>query len=132
TGTHIALNGTGFFVVAEKTGTSDGVSVFGESNYFTRRGDFELDREGYLVNGAGYYLKGVPVDSKTGNVAGSMPGMIQVSNGLLPAQRTERIDYELNLPEEPAVGLLTVAPTDPDFLEQTIDGGGTTVYGPNG
>src|SRR5690606_35481614 len=56
----------------------------------------------------------------------------QISNGLLPAQRTERINYELNLPEDPAVGLLTAAPTDPEFLEQTLDGGGTTIYGPNG
>ena len=105
TGTHVALNGSGFFVVAEKTGTSDGQSVFGDANFYTRRGDFEMDREGYLRNGAGYYLKGVPIDSTTGNVAGSVPEMVKVSNGLIPAKATQRINYELNLPAVPAVGL---------------------------
>lgn len=105
TGTHVALNGSGFFVVAEKTGTSDGQSVFGDANFYTRRGDFEMDREGYLYNGAGYYLKGVPIDSTTGNVSGSVPEMVRVSNGLIPAKATQRIDYELNLPAVPAVGL---------------------------
>ncbi len=106
TGTHVALNGSGFFVVAEKSGTSDGQSVFGDANYYTRRGDFEMDREGYLRNGAGYYLKGVPINTSTGNVSGSVPQMIKVSNGLIPAQVTQRINYELNLPDVPSVGLV--------------------------
>ncbi|WMT89980.1 flagellar hook-basal body complex protein [Pelagibacterium sp. H642] len=132
TGTHVALNGGGFFVVAEKTGSSDGESVFGEANFYTRRGDFEMDREGYLYNGAGYYLKGVPIDSSTGNVAGSVPEMVRVSNGLIAAKATQRIDYELNLPAVPAVGLLTADPGDADFLDQTVEGGAITVYAPNG
>jgi flagellar hook protein FlgE len=132
TGTHVALNGSGFFVVAEKTGVSDGQSVFGEANFYTRRGDFEMDREGYLYNGAGYYLKGVPINTSTGNVSGSVPEMIKVSNGLIPAQSTQRIDYQLNLPAQPAVGLLTAGVGDPDFLDQTVEGGAITVYSPNG
>lgn len=106
TGTHVALNGSGFFVVAEKTGTSDGQSVFGDANFYTRRGDFEMDREGYLRNGAGYYLKGVPIDSTTGNVSGSVPEMVKVGNGLIPAKATQRINYALNLPAAPAGGIL--------------------------
>lgn len=105
TGTHVALNGPGFFIVSEKAGTSDGQAVFGDANFYTRRGDFEMDREGYLVNGAGYYLRGIPI-STTGNVAGSVPEMIKVGNGLIPAQKTGRIQYQLNLPAVPAVGLL--------------------------
>ena len=34
TSTHVALNGGGFFVVAEKTGTTDGQSVFGDANFY--------------------------------------------------------------------------------------------------
>ncbi|SDG45667.1 flagellar hook protein FlgE [Pelagibacterium luteolum] len=105
TGTHVALNGSGYFVVAEKTGTSDGAAVFGQAQYYSRRGDFEMDSEGYLRNGAGYYLMGVPIDSSTGNVSGSVPQMIKVSNGLIGAEATGRIKYELNLPAEPASGL---------------------------
>ncbi|WP_127144739.1 flagellar hook protein FlgE [Pelagibacterium montanilacus] len=100
-GTHVALNGNGFFIVAEKVGTSDGQSLFGDANYYTRRGDFAMDREGYLVNGSGYYLMGVPVEN--GNIAGSVPEMIEISNGLIAAKPTERIDYQLNLPADPAV-----------------------------
>ncbi len=106
TSTHVALNGSGFFVVSEKLGTTDGEAVFGDANYYTRRGDFEMDREGYLVNGAGYYLKGVPIDPTTGNVSGSVPQMVQVSNGIIPARATNRVQYELNLPAVPAVGLV--------------------------
>lgn len=105
TGTHVALNGSGFFIVSEKVGTTDGTSIFGQANYYTRRGDFEMDREGYLVNGAGYYLRGVPIDPATGNVAGSVPEMVRISNGLIPANATSRVQYQLNLPAVPAVGL---------------------------
>ncbi len=106
TGTHIALNGSGFFIVSQKTGTTDGQAVFGDANFYTRRGDFEMDREGYLMNGAGYYLRGVPIDAETGNVAGSVPEMIKIGNGLIPARSTTRVQYQLNLPAVPAVGLL--------------------------
>lgn len=99
--THMALNGSGFFVVEEKIGQNDGNAVFGGADYYSRRGDFDVDKEGYLVNGAGYYLKGLPIDSSTGNVSGSVPEVIQLSNDFLPAQRTNRIDYKLNLPEIP-------------------------------
>ena len=37
---------------------------------YTRRGDFQPDKDGYLVNGAGYYLMGIPVDPTTGNLVG--------------------------------------------------------------
>lgn len=121
TGTHIALNGSGFFVVSEKTGTTDGASVFGDANFYTRRGDFEMDREGYLVNGAGYYLRGVPVDPDTGNVAGSVPEMVKVSNGLIPARATNRVNYQLNLPAVPAVGILN-APAQTGTTAGTLAG----------
>ena len=99
--TYMALNGSGFFVVEEKIGTNDGNAVFGGTSYYTRRGDFDLDKEGYLVNGAGYYLKGLPINQATGNISGSVPEVIQISNSFLPAQLTSRIDYQLNLPQLP-------------------------------
>ena len=101
TDTYMALNGSGFFVVEQKIGQNDGNAVFGGTSYYTRRGDFDLDREGYLVNGAGYYLKGLPINQATGNISGSVPSVIQISNAFLPAQQTSRIDYQLNLPELP-------------------------------
>ncbi len=99
--TYIALNSTGFFVVEPKVGQSDGNSVFAGSNYFTRRGDFEIDKDGLLVNGAGYYLKGLPIDPATGNISGSVPEVIKLSNAFLPANRTSTINYQSNLPQLP-------------------------------
>ena|GEM_PF-87137 len=99
--TFIALNSNGFFVVEPKVGQSDGNSVFAGTNFFTRRGDFEIDKDGYLVNGAGYYLKGLPIDTLTGNISGSVPEVIKLSNSFLPAQQTNRIAYQANLPQLP-------------------------------
>ena len=113
--TYMALNGDGFFVVEEKVGQNDGNAVFGGVDYYTRRGDFDLDKEGYLVNGAGYYLKGLPIDSSTGNVTGSVPTTIQVSNAFLAASETDRIDYQLNLPQLPKT-----ATYDPDIANSEL------------
>ncbi|NOZ32649.1 MAG: flagellar hook-basal body complex protein [Alphaproteobacteria bacterium] len=99
--TYLAVNGTGYFVVAEQIGANDGNSVFGGTDFYTRRGDFEIDRNGYLVNGGGYFLKGLPIDADTGNISGSVPQVIQLSNAFLPAVGTSRIDYQLNLPQLP-------------------------------
>ncbi|MBE7732112.1 flagellar hook-basal body complex protein [Devosia faecipullorum] len=99
--TYIALNSGGFFVVEPKVGQSDGNSVFAGSNFFTRRGDFEIDKDGLLVNGAGYYLKGLPIDAGTGNISGSVPEVIKLSNAFLPANVTRTINYQANLPQLP-------------------------------
>ncbi|WIY51655.1 flagellar hook-basal body complex protein [Devosia sp. YIM 151766] len=99
--TYIALNTGGFFIVEPKVGSSDRDSVFSGSNYYTRRGDFEIDKDGLLVNGAGYYLKGLPIDPATGNVSGSVPEVIRLSNAFLPANATKVIDYKANIPQVP-------------------------------
>lgn len=99
--TFIALNSGGFFVVEPKVGQSDGNAVFAGSNFFTRRGDFEIDKDGLLVNGAGYYLKGLPIDAGTGNISGSVPEVIKLSNAFLPANVTRNINYQANLPQLP-------------------------------
>lgn len=99
--TFIALNSNGFFVVEPKIGQSDGNAVFAGTNFYTRRGDFEIDKDGLLVNGAGYYLKGLPIDTLTGNISGSVPEVIELSNNFLPAQATTRVNYQANLPQLP-------------------------------
>jgi flagellar hook protein FlgE len=102
--TYMAVNGSGFFVVQPSLGESDGTPVFGNTSYYTRRGDFDINKNGYLVNGAGYYLQGLPIDPATGNVSSSLPQVIRVSNSFLPARPTTRIDYQLNLPQLPQNG----------------------------
>ena len=99
--THIAVNGDGYFIISEQTDTIDGLPVFGSEDLYTRRGDFEFDQNGFLVNTAGYFLKGLPIDPATGNPSGSSPTVIQVSNDFLPASATTEIDYRANLADYP-------------------------------
>ncbi|HMI16848.1 MAG TPA: flagellar hook-basal body complex protein, partial [Bradyrhizobium sp.] len=95
--TYMAINGAGFFSV-QKPGTfTDGLPVFDGVDRYTRRGDFSLDKSGFLVNGAGYYLEGVPIDPSTGNLTGSSPQVLKFQNDFLPAQQTSKIDYRANL-----------------------------------
>src|SRR5258708_1231567 len=72
----------------------------GVTNY-PRRGDFQVNANGNLVNGAGYYLMGVAVDPKTGNPLGNVPQVLQFQNNFVPAQATSTIQYAANLPTTP-------------------------------
>ena len=95
--TFMAINGNGFFAV-QKPGTfTDGVPVFDGVDRYTRRGDFQIDKSGYLVNGAGYYLEGVPIDPTTGNPSGSSPQVLQIPERL-PAGAANHSDQ---LPRQP-------------------------------
>jgi len=99
--THIAVNGDGYFIIADQTDTIDGLPVFGSEDLYTRRGDFEFNQNGFLVNAAGYFLKGLPIDPTTGNPSGSSPTVIRVLNDFLPASATTEIDYRANLADFP-------------------------------
>lgn len=99
--TFMAINGLGFFVVEKPEAFIDNRPTFSGVDLYTRRGDFQVNQNGYLVNGAGYYLMGIPIDSTTGNLSGSVPQMLQFQNGFLPAQPTTQIDYRANLASYP-------------------------------
>lgn len=54
----LGIAGDGFFMVAEAVGTNDtGKEAFSNLKY-TRAGNFYMDKNGYLVNGDGYYVVG--------------------------------------------------------------------------
>ncbi|MCP3465110.1 MULTISPECIES: flagellar hook protein FlgE [unclassified Bradyrhizobium] len=99
--TNMAITGDGFFSVEKATGVVDNVPVFDGVTYYTRRGDFQVNANGNLVNGAGYYLMGVSVDPKTGNPTGSVPTVLQFQNNFVPAQATTAVQYAANLPTTP-------------------------------
>lgn len=99
--TFMAINGSGFFVVEKPSSFADNRPSFSGVDLYTRRGDFQLDQNGYMVNGAGNYLMGIPIDSTTGNLAGSVPQILQFQDGFLPAQATTEIDYRANLASYP-------------------------------
>src|SRR5262245_10821285 len=99
--TNMAITGDGFFSVQKASGVVDNVPVFDGVTYYTRRGDFQVNANGNLVNGAGYYLMGVTVDAKTGNPLGNVPTVLQFQNNFIPAQATTSIQYAANLPTQP-------------------------------
>jgi flagellar hook protein FlgE len=110
--TNVAINGEGFFVVQDRVGFSGNNAVFGGVDYYTRRGDFSIDKDGYLVNGAGYYLRGSTINPATGQINATGNSMIQVSNAPVPAKQTTEIVYKANLPSKPATA--SADPTVPD------------------
>jgi flagellar hook protein FlgE len=156
--TFMAVNGDGYFIVQKPTGEADGLPVFSGADYYTRRGDFSLDKSGYLVNGAGYYLKALELDPTTGNPSGSVPAVVQFNNDFLPARPTSTIDYRANLAKFPltqgadrnipdsellnatgyavdptVAGTGTVIANDEStFLSQSISGGALTAYDTSG
>jgi flagellar hook protein FlgE len=99
--TNMAINGDGFFSVQKSSGTVDNIPTFNGVTDYTRRGDFQVNANGNLVNGAGYYLMGVDVDPKTGNALGNVPKVLQFQNNFIPAQTTTSINYAANLPSTP-------------------------------
>ena len=110
-GTNMAINGDGFFSVQKASSVVDNVPVFTGVTDYTRRGDFQVNANGNLVNGAGYYLMGVTVDPKTGNPTGNVPQVLQFQNNFIPAQATTAIQYAANLPTQPKTPASTTAAT---------------------
>jgi flagellar hook protein FlgE len=145
--TDMAIDGDGWFVVAQPTGSSGSQQQFSGVDNYTRRGDFQLSQNGNLVNGAGYALMGTPLDPVTGAPTSSTPQVLQFNTNFLPAQSTTQIDYQANLPSTPSssaftLGDYTVNPLDSGtgatgtvvgtdastFTSQSLDGGSVTAY----
>ena len=157
-GTDMAINGDGYFLVQAPGSFNGTAPIFGGVDSYTRRGDFQLNSNGYLVNGAGYYLEGIPIDPTTGQSAGSVATPLQFQNNFLPANATTLIAYGINLPTTPSTaafssavpnsellnpanftvdptiaGTGTVVGTDvPTFVKESSDGGSVTIYDATG
>ncbi len=100
--TNMAINGDGFFVVDQRASGVGANTQFANSNLYTRRGDFDFDANGYLVNGAGYYLKGLKIDQVTGQLVGTQPDVLRITKEQFPAKATTSIEYRANIPAVPA------------------------------
>ncbi|MEP3046019.1 MAG: flagellar hook-basal body complex protein [Roseibium sp.] len=150
--TYLAINGEGYFVVSKAADFVDGNTTFDDATFFTRGGDFEVNKEGYFVNSGGYFLKGYPLDPLTYNPIGDAPAVIQIDDAPLAASATTAVAYQANLPRVPATpnydgteasALMTalVGGNAPDvegatdlasFINSSISGGSVTVYNANG
>jgi flagellar hook protein FlgE len=115
--TNLAISGDGYFVVRANAGSASSPSFNGQTGY-TRRGDFAPDANGYLVNGAGFYLfagpsAGAPVRVATGTDA---PASLAVSStGALTATQADGTTRSL--------GTMTLAQFDGPENLTPLDGG---------
>ncbi|HBM90720.1 MAG TPA: flagellar hook protein, partial [Rhodospirillaceae bacterium] len=117
--TSLAISGSGYFPVRAAIVGADGLATFGNTTYFTRAGDFALDKNGYLVNSGNYYLTGYTVDS-AGVVDSSSVGAIQISDLLDNPVGTSILEYAANLPSSAAINF----ESSPSTIEIYDDIGG--------
>ena len=108
TATNMAISGQGFFPVIAAVQTSTGGTTF-TSNYYTRQGDFTLNKDGYMVNGSGYYLQGYQL--AVDGTPQSALSEIQVSSLLDNPVATSTVTYAANLPASVTSGQYTSTPS---------------------
>jgi len=106
---NIAIAGQGFFAVSQQTGEVASKPTFNPQQFYTRSGDFTLNSQGYLVNSAGEYLNGWPVDQVTGAVNENTLAPIQITQTALNPVATQNVTLSANLPATPAAGTGTAA-----------------------
>jgi flagellar hook protein FlgE len=107
----IAINGSGFFVLDDKG-----------SNVYSRAGNFQVDRSGYVVNPNGNRLQ-VFSTTETGTVTGEVTSL-KIDTSLIQPKATALVDLHANLDSRTAPPTLAwpvagfdafaVPPTTPD------------------
>lgn len=91
--TDLAIGKRGFFVVKRTPENSAA-----NASFYTRVGDFRIDREGFLKNSAGYYLQGWKLEDGETDFGAVVP--INLASFASPAQQSTKIELDMNLPAE--------------------------------
>ena len=93
----LAISGQGFFPVSLPSSTNiDGTRNFDLRSFYTRAGDFNRDRAGYLVNGSGYVAQGWPVTDGIVDTSQLVP--IRVLEDVFSPVPTGDLAFSGNLP----------------------------------
>lgn len=87
--TDLAINGRGLFMVNDSDGTT----------YYTRAGQFNFDKDRFLVNPDGLVLQGYPVDSD-----GALGAMSDIRYTNSPPRATEQFGTTVNLDADAVAG----------------------------
>lgn len=93
--TDLAIDGEGFFVVKDADGAS----------YYTRAGEFHVNKEGLLADVNNYIVQGISVSSATGTDTGvEMTQDISFDNAMSDAKATTEISIGANLNDSTGYG----------------------------
>ncbi|WP_172203005.1 MULTISPECIES: flagellar hook protein FlgE [unclassified Niveibacterium] len=96
----LAINGNGFFRVQQPGGAIS----------YTRNGQFEIDKDGYVVNSAGYRLQGYPANA-LGVILPATPSDIYLNTADLQPKQTESVKMGINLDSRQTVPTVPFAST---------------------
>ncbi len=102
--TDVALNGDGFFVVK---GAVDGIN----SNFYTRAGEFTIDKNGKLANSDGLIVQGYQANGD-GTFAAATSD-VTAPTAALPAKATTSMTITANLDSTQPVPTAAFDPTNP-------------------
>ena len=105
----IAISGRGFFQM------NDNGSIL-----YSRNGQFQLDKNGYVVNAQGHKLTGYQVNSETGEVSEGSTGPIQLPTRGITPRATSTSEVGLNLDaREPVPQVAVFNPMDPSSYNRS-------------
>jgi flagellar hook protein FlgE len=102
--TDLALSGDGFFMVKGQVAGATG-------QYFTREGQFRLDKDGFLVNASGLQVQGYAATA--GGAMSSSLSSLQLPTSALPPLPTTEMSITANLDAGETVLTVPWDPQDP-------------------
>jgi len=105
----IAISGQGFFQM-----NSNGTAVY------TRSGQFQMDKNGYIVNSMGHKLTGYQADPLTGVISTGDSGPLQLPTQAITPNPTTTSEIGLNLDSrEPVPRVPVFDPANPDSYNRS-------------
>lgn len=105
----LAISGRGFFQVEDKGAIK-----------YSRNGQFQLNKDGFIVNSQGHTLTGYQADPKTGIVSSGSTGPLQLPTQAITPSATSKSEIGLNLDSrETAPRVSVFNPTDPESYNRS-------------
>jgi len=113
-----AISGQGFFRMVDQNGAI----------LYSRNGQFQLDKNGFIVNNQGYKVSGYP--AVNGIITAAQPSPIQINAADLTPVQTANVAVGVNLDARKA--LPTIAPFNPADPQTYNDSTSMTIYDSQG
>lgn len=103
----LGISGQGFFALAPNQDNDDIV--------YSRAGAFNVDKDGYIVNSSGQFLRAFPVndDGTVTSTSMSSTTTVQLPSSAGVPQSTANVDLATNLPSTAEAIAVAIDPTDP-------------------